>query len=99
MYVSDYGYAVSPDAWANSLYDYTNLTNINNNWMYMGATEWTITPSSSRSGIVFGVYEFGYLYSYSAVDGYAARPVFYLKSNVELSGGTGTSSDPYRLAV
>ena len=65
----------------------------------MGLYEWTITPYSSSSYSVFYVDRRGYLYGSTASNGYAARPVFYLKSNVELSGGTGTSSDPYRLAV
>ena len=99
MYPSDYGYAASPDAWATNLSSYDNSTITANNWMYMGLYEWTITPSlSSRSG-VFGVSSYGNLRTDSAYYGYAARPVFYLKSNVALQGGSGTSSDPYRLAV
>ena len=99
MYASDYGYATSPDAWTTNLSYYDNSTITSNNWMYMGLDEWTITPDSSRSNDVFSVYDYGYLYYQSALFGYAARPVFYLKSNVQLEGGSGTSSDPYRLAV
>ena len=99
MYPSDYGYAASPDAWANNLYDYDNSTIIANNWLYMGLSEWTITPQSSYSYTVFVVYYLGRLNRVSANGGYVARPVFYLKSNVALQGGSGTSSDPYRLAV
>ena len=65
----------------------------------MGLSEWTITPLSSYSFSVFNVYNNGYLDRPNANYGYAARPVFYLKSNVALQGGSGTSSDPYRLAV
>ena len=99
MYPSDYGYAASPENWNTILYNYDNDTNRNNNWMYMGLTEWTIIPSSSLSYSVFYVTNGGYLTYYSASVGYAARPVFYLESNVQLEGGSGTSSDPYRLAV
>ena len=99
MYPSDYGYAASPDAWANNLYNYDNSTIIANNWLYMGLYEWTITPRSSGSYNVFYVGSNGNLYYYSAHLGYAARPVFYLESNVALQGESGTSSDPYRLAV
>ena len=98
MYVSDYGYAASPENWNTTLYNYANDTNRNNNWMYMGLLEWTIIPDSSRSYHVFFVRNGG-LNSDFAYLGYAARPVFYLKSNVSLQGGSGTSSDPYRLAV
>ena len=99
MYPSDYGYAASPDAWVTNLNGYNNSTITSNNWMYMGLSEWTLTPNSSRSNYVFYVSSSGTLNGSIANRGYAARPVFYLESNVELSGGTGTSSDPYRLAV
>ena len=99
MYPSDYGYAASPDAWATNLGSYDNSTITANNWMYLGLSEWTLTPSLSFSYYVFFVYFYGSLNYSSASFGYAARPVFYLESNVELVRGTGTSSDPYRLAV
>ena len=99
MYPSDYGYAASPDAWATNLSSYNNSTITANNWLYMGLSEWTITPLSSYSFSVFYVNYSGSLNNTSANYGYAARPVFYLKSNVALQGGSGTSSDPYRLAV
>ena len=99
MYPSDYGYAASPDAWAIDLHDYDNSTITSNNWMYMGLYEWTITPHSSSGGNVFYVSNVGFLNDSPANLGYAARPVFYLESNVQLEGGSGTSSDPYRLAV
>ena len=99
MYVSDYGYAASPDAWATNLNLYNNSTITSNNWLYMGLIEWTITPNSSRSSYVFCVINYGLLGTSNANNGYSARPVFYLESNVQLEGGIGTSSDPYRLAV
>ena len=99
IYPSDYGYAASPDTWATNLYDYNNSTIKSNNWMYMGLYEWTITPSSAGSYSVFRVLNSGGLSNNSASTVYSARPVFYLESNVELVGGSGTTSDPYRLAV
>ena len=101
MYPSDYGYAASPDAWAKTLSSYSSSTITANNWMYMGLSEWTLTPYSSSSNNVFNVNHLGHFLNArtSANFGFAARPVFYLESNVKLSGGSGTSSDPYRLAV
>ena len=99
MYPSDYGYAANPDAWATDLYDYDNSTITANNWMYMGLSEWTIIPYSSSSRYVFNAFYYGILHYHAASLGYAARPVFYLKSNVALQGGSGTSSDPFILAV
>ena len=99
MYPSDYGYAASPEAWITNLISYDSSTILANNWMYIGLIEWTIIPRSSRNDVVFHVYHNGALSSYNVHIGYAARPVFYLESNVQLEGGSGTSSDPYRLAV
>ena len=99
MYVSDYGYAASPDAWTNDLLDYDNLTITSNNWLYMGLEEWTITTASSESYYVFSMNSDGSLSISGATAGNVVRPVFYLNSNVEFSGGTGTQTDPYTLAV
>ena len=99
MYPSDYGYAASPENWTTNLYDYDNTTNTNNNWLYLGNYEWTITLSSSDSRRVFYVYVSGNLgFAVLFGGGYSARPSLYLKSNVGISDGTGTSSDPYRLS-
>ena len=99
MYPSDFGYAASPDAWTNNLIDYSNSTITASNWLYMGLWEWTITPNSSSLDRVFRVHYNGNLHNYYAYIGISARTVFYLESNVALQGGSGTSSDPYRLAV
>ena len=99
MYPSDYGYAANPDAWTTDLYYYDNSTITSNNWMYMGLFEWTITPYSSNSNNVFYVSSLGLVSNNIANRGRSARPVFYLESNVQLEGGSGTTSDPYRLAV
>ena len=99
MYVSDYGYAASPENWNTTLYNYANDTNRNNNWMYLGTDEWTISRNSSVASNVFGVSNSGFV-SYSNVSNTnAVRPSFYLESSVGISGGTGTASDPYRLSV
>lgn len=99
MYPSDYGYAAYPDAWTTNLDDYHNSSITSNNWLYMGLSEWTITPDSSSSINVFYPISDGYLDYDSANNGHAVRPVFYLNSNVEYNGGTGTESDPFTLVV
>ena len=99
MYPSDYGYAAYPDAWTTNLGSYDNPSITSNNWLYMGLSEWTITPLSSSSSSVFDVSIDGNLFNTNAYDGSSVRPVFYLNSNVEYSGGTGTESDPFTLVV
>ena len=97
MYPSDYGYAASPDARATNLNGYDSSTITSNNWLYLGLDEWTITSYSSYSYSGFYVNYNGALDGNTADIGYSARPVFYLESNVQLEGGSGTTSDPYRI--
>ena len=99
MYVSDYGYAASNSAWTTNMNSYNSTSIRDNNWMYMGLYEWTISPYSSYSSYVFVVDSSGFLGFNNAYYGYSARPVFYLNSNVEYNGGTGTESDPFTLVV
>ena len=101
MYVSDYGYAASPENWTTGLTNYNNDANRNNNWMYMGSEEWTITTFSTNYYNVYTLYYDGILSGQSAGrgGGNTARPVFYLESSVSITGGTGASNNPYRLSV
>ena len=55
MYVSDYGFAASPDAWTLTMSSYNNTTATNNNWMYMGLYEWTISRNADNSNNAFNV--------------------------------------------
>ena len=97
MYPSDYGYSVlaSSCARTTNLDDYDSATCAGQSWLYGTGDEWTITPYSSGSNLVFVVYYRGNLSSSSADIGYAARPVLYLDSSVYVIDGTGTQSDPY----
>ena len=109
MYPSDYGYATSGGSttnrssclakelynWDSSSYSYCK----SNDWLYDSSTvQWTLTPSSSNSYHVFTVYNSGYVYSNTnATSSYAVRPSVYLKSNIAISGGDGSESNPYTL--
>ncbi len=101
MYPSDYGYSVlsSSCARTTNLGSYNNATCAGQSWLYGQGYEWTITPLSSRSNLVFIVGYDGYLSSSSAYFGYAARPVLYLDSSVYVIDGTGTQSDPYIIGM
>ncbi len=101
MYVSDYGYAASPANWTTTLYNYANNTNRNNNWMFMGLYEWTISRRSDSSDYAFRVDNTGVV-SYYIVSNYVifgVRPSFYLKSNVAITDGDGSNQNPYRVAL
>ena len=104
MYASDYGFAASPSAWTKTLFNYdgndvngTSIITIN--WMYMGHSEWTISPYSSSSGGVFFLDDDGYVSYYTTTYGYGSRPVLYLKASVLYAGGLGTKDSPITLVV
>ena len=99
MYPSDYGYAAYSDAWKTNLSLYGSSTITQNNWLYMGLYEWTITPDSSLSSYVIYLLCNGDLYYLHAYYGYSVRPVFYLRSNISYVEGDGTKDSPFRVAV
>ena len=96
MYVSDYGYAAAPSNWTTALNDYDNATSTN--WLYLGSSEWTISRMTDTTDYAFRVLSTGYVYPGYMPAILAVRPSFYLESSVVLTGGTGNSGDPYRLA-
>jgi len=100
MYASDYEYAVS-DECTQTLYNYDNATCKNNNWLYnIKVNEWLLPQGASYSGRAFIVYSVGSA-NYYFVDNYqfAVRPVLYLISSAQITGGNGTSSSPYTLGL
>ena len=107
MYVSDYGFATSPSAWATTLDNYdgndANGTSIRTiNWMYMGYYEWTMTPYTSKSITVFYLDNNGSVYyteRETSDSGFGTRPVLYLKASALYAGGSGTKNSPITLVV
>ena len=97
MYVSDYGYAASPENWNTTLSNYANDTNRNNNWMYMGAYEWTITRRSDNTNYAFRVTDSGNVNNLRVNLNYGVRPSFYLNSNVSYVSGDGSQNSPFRI--
>ena len=94
MYVSDYGFAASPDAWTLTMSSYNNTTATNNNWMYMGLYEWTISRLADHSNNAFCVYCVGLVFSYDVDYYYGVRASFNLESSVSYVSGSGSMSDP-----
>ena len=94
MYVSDYGFAASPDAWTLTMSSYNNTTATNNNWMYMGLYEWTISRDAGNSGSAFDVDHGGSVNDYGVDDGNGVRASFNLESSVSYVSGSGSMSDP-----
>ena len=103
MYVSDYMYGAAPTYWTyvgykSSAEDYRLA--INDNWMYSGISEWTISRRSDATDRVFRINSLGYVgYGYVYGNDNAVRPTFYLESSVEFSQGDGSEQNPYRIVV
>ena len=99
MYASDYGYAVSDECTSN-LYDYNNTTCKTNNWLFKSINEWLLPQYATFSSYALYVYSGGNVYNYVVNRSQnGARPVLYLKSNIKITGGDGTSSNPYILGL
>ena len=99
MYPSDYGYAAYSDAWAEDLGSYYSLTIKQNNWLYMGLSEWTISLYIYDFNSVFWVGADASVLSDSSILPLSVRPVFYLKSNISYVEGNGTKDSPFRVGV
>ena len=100
MYVTDYVYGAIPEDWDTTVDNYADdgVTDPNNNWIYMGYSDWTISRCSGFLNFAFSVAYRGFV-SDGIVNNYnGVRPSFYLEPSVVLTGGTGTASDPYRIA-
>ena len=112
MYVSEYYYAATPDYWTlpGDKYDSSNSDNcygctmdyrtaINDNWLYTGLYEWTISRNSDGSDYAFAVAVDGGLsdgdVGYSL--GRAVRPSFSLSSSIKFTSGEGTAVNPIRI--
>ena len=101
MYPSDYMYAGDLSKCSKDGYNWdTDQTNCRDtSWLRnTSAPQWTLTPNSSSSNSVFRVNYSGFVYyNRNVADSYASRPVLYLASTVEITGGEGTSGNPFTL--
>jgi len=100
MYPSDYGYAAGKNScFSTDLHSY-NENCTAENWLFHSAIEWTITQTSSNLYDTFYVYSSGLLDNtpvrYSDP---GTRPSVYLKSNVKVAMGDGSSANPYTLQI
>ena len=71
----------------------------NNNWMQRSTWAWYLSPNAngSNANIAWGVGGVGYAGASGAANSGAVAPSIYLKSNVLIESGNGTSSNPYIL--
>ena len=106
MYASDYGYA-SANCETKVLYNLSDSTQDlracnDTNWLYNIKTyEWLLSQLSIININTFSVNIHGYIETAATVynSQYAVRPVVYLTSAVKITGGEGTSTNPYTFGL
>ena len=104
MYLSDYGYA-SSNCENKKIWDNNSSSNDlracnTTNWLYnIKVNEWLLPQNASYSNYAFRVGSVGSADN-SNVNGnqFAVRPVLYLKTEVQINEGDGTSTNPYKLS-
>ena len=112
-YATDWAYASSETACATNMNDgydvangnYDNMTCKKNNWMHHGSTMneamWMLSPGATfgRANYVWIVYGFGGVSGVFASFAHSVFPSVYLNTEVKITSGSGTSSDPYILEL
>ena len=108
MYPSDYGYATSGGTTTNrasclakELYNWESSSYSdckNNDYLYdSSGWQWTLTSHLGDYFYVFCVDSSGYVDYFDAYNSAFSRPVLYLNSNVQITSGDGSSTNPYIL--
>ena len=109
LYLSDFGYATDKCESEKLLFndDYTSGKESDDiskcasvNWLYANSYYWSMNPeiSTAASSYYFNGSSVQYFSTYYISSDKPIRPVLTLSSNVKISSGTGTSSDPYKLS-
>ena len=110
MYPSDYGYATSGGTTKDRVaclgkelvnWDLSDFSDCKGNDYLLNTNnlQWTLAPYSSHASNVFFVSTDG-ITGIAPVDvDFAVRPALFLKSNIQVDKGTGTSNDPYQLKI
>ena len=107
MYPSDYGYATSGGSTTDratclakelSAWDSANDC-YNNDYLYkLDYTQWTLATDSSSSCRTLFVSTYGYVAGNGAGHStFSVRPAAFLKSNISITSGDGSSTGPYQL--
>ena len=104
-YVTDYAYASSENDCNTKIDQSSTYKCKNNNWMHYGSTysdsTWYLSPVaiSDNASIVWNVVGVGNFDDDNAARQLYVFPTMYLKSNVIIESGNGSTSDPYVLKL
>ena len=104
MYPSDYGYAVDKSVRSVCIsekmyYLDNNKACHENNYLYKTYIQWTLTHRSADNYGVFNIRSVGSVSGYSSANSYNVHPSLYLKYNISITSGDGSSTRPYQLSL
>lgn len=108
-YISDFGFAAEDDNdnrnCSNSMNDSTYCSQTYN-WMSNGTYIWTLTPDNyDNSNSIDSSWNSTFFWQQSSISihyvssTYNVHPSLYLKSNTQITSGTGLSTDPYIISL
>ena len=103
-YATDYAYASSESVCETNMQKQDSSNNYickNNNWMQRSTWAWYFSPfvDGSFARYAWCVSGDGVAYGNRAANSIAVAPSIYLKSNVLIESGNGTSTDTYELSL
>ena len=76
---------------------HTPTTCKNTTWMYNQNLNWWTLTAQTNSGGIYVIYYDGKLSPYYPTLSYSVRPSVYLSSEIQITGGDGSQSNPYTL--
>ena len=98
-YITDYAYASSENDCNTKIDRSSTYKCKNNNWMHRSNTIWYLSPGADPdfASYVWGVNGGGNTDRGNVANPLSVSPTIYLKSNILIESGKGTSSNPYVL--
>ena len=98
MYPSDYGYAAGSSCLSTPLWDYVSSCK-NSDYLFSGVNEWLQAPFASHSSIASLLINTGFVngIGFGVTYSGAVRPTITLSSEVQITGGDGSQSNPYQI--
>ena len=98
MYPSDYGYAARSSCLSTALWNYSSSCK-KSDYLFSGVDEWLQAPHASDSSLAAVLNSLGYVRYSINVDrsDAAVRPVLYLNTNVQITGGDGSQGNAFQL--
>ena len=96
IYPSDYGYASTDTACRSRLKSFNCK---NENWLFNSAVQWTLTPFPGVVDNVFSADSDGSVGNGSTSRADGVRPALFLKSDVVITSGDGSSTNPYKISI